>query len=82
MTPNRLCFGCDMCDGHDEAWFNTNQNQTPEEICRHREALITVLKRRRDWKNTEGKWAITFAVESSSERSSNSSNRSRKKIKN
>ena len=31
-------FGCDMCDGHEEAWHSFN------ETCRHRDAVVTVLR--------------------------------------
>jgi hypothetical protein len=48
--PKSLCFGCDMCDGHDEAISNTIQNREPE-TCVHREAVITVLKRKHDFDN-------------------------------
>jgi hypothetical protein len=68
--PKQLTFGCYTCDGPDDAVSNTIQNRIPE-ICRHRQAVITVLKRRRDLNNnnnniggegaTEDGWVITFA---------------------
>ena len=53
-------FGCDMCDGHAEAWYGFN------ETCRHRDAVVTVLKRRRDYLNNNYDdnrwWVISFVA--------------------
>ena len=56
----RTRFGCDMCDGHEEAWY------TFEDTCRHRDAVVTVLKRRRDYLNNDDNrwWVISFVASS------------------
>jgi hypothetical protein len=53
--PKSLCFGCDVCDGHDDAISNTIQNREPE-MCRHREAVITVLKRKHNYDTSTDPW--------------------------